>query len=598
MHLYLGRSWFRLPAIVVFALCCCRSQAQQSLFDAGLSLSTTAVEPVRFVAAHGRQALVMGYGAPGLEIWAYPLQLVRNYRVRFLVPGTAEALDGVSFLRRIEYRPDEIVRIYVGPGFVVREHLFVPLDEPAAILTYEVEGRAAPAIRISFLPVMNLMWPGALGGQEVRWSGPLSGFLLSEQSEHFSALVASPDMVAHSEVVNSTLRTDLTQSLVLRPKTGQIAAPGAGSGSARQARLYISLNAKDATDGRATLARLAQQTESLGNAARTHYADLLNRTLRIHTPDEQVNRALAWSAIALDQAWVCNTQLGCGIVAGYGPSRGERRPQYAWFFAGDGLIATEALVATGEYERARDELAFILKYQNQANGMIWHELSQSAGFLDWAGKYPYMFVHVDITFAFLSTMEHYLAASGDAAFITANWPRIAAAYRYCQSVIDPATGLPTIPADKEGGDEQTRMRDDLGLSSSWLAPRTPLPPGTGIRRPGSGSRGTQLQVCPSRTGEAVRRRFCRSTSSRPRNKTRSCHGSRHPISRPTGARAACPLLRLASTPIPTHAAAFPRSVQPTLQQHSGPPIALSLPGRCGARCCPGSISTRSATCMK
>ena len=442
-------------------------------------MSTTAVEPVRFVAAHGRRALVMGYGGPdaGLEIWAYPLQLVRNYRVSFLVPGTTGALDGASLLRRIEYRPSEIIRTYIGPNFLVREHLFVPLDRPAAILTYEVEGRAAPDIRISFLPVMNLMWPGALGGQDVRWSGSLPGYLLSEQSAHFSAEVASPDVVAHSDVGNSTLRTSLAQSLVLRPKAAHGALPG--SMSARQARLYIGLNAEPGdlqpgnlqsdTDGRATLRRLEQQTDSLRTSAQAHYADLLRNTLRIHTPDEQVNRALAWSEVALDQAWVCNPQLGCGIVAGYGPSRGERRPQYAWFFAGDGLIATDALVATGEYARARDELAFILKYQNPANGMIWHELSQAAGFLDWAGKYPYMFVHVDITFAFLPAMDHYLSASGDTGFIAANWTRIAAAYRYCRSVVDPATGLPTIPPGKEGGDEQTRMRDDIGLSSSWLA---------------------------------------------------------------------------------------------------------------------------------
>ena len=65
-----------------------------------------------------------------------------------------------------------------------------------------------------------------------------------------------------------------------------------------------------------------------------------------------------------------------------------RRPQYAWFFGGDGLIAIEALVNTGAYDRARDALAFIAKYQDAATGMIWHELSQSADPADWASRYP------------------------------------------------------------------------------------------------------------------------------------------------------------------------------------------------------------------
>src|SRR5579875_2076115 len=71
----------------------------------------------RFVAVHGRRALVMGYPRPGLEIWAYPLQLVSGYQVIFIPrPGTY-ALNGVSLLRHVEYRSDEIIRTYVGSDF-------------------------------------------------------------------------------------------------------------------------------------------------------------------------------------------------------------------------------------------------------------------------------------------------------------------------------------------------------------------------------------------------------------------------------------------------------------------------------------------------
>ena len=205
---------------------------------------------------------------------------------------------------------------------------------------------------------------------------------------------------------------------------------------------------------------MAADKTALEQQAAAHYAELMRDALQIETPDEEVNRALAWSEIALDQAWVCDPDLGCGLVAGYGPSRNARRPQYAWFFAGDGLIATDGLVAAGEYDRARAELEFILKYQDRKTGMIWHELSQSAGHIDWAGKYPYMFVHVDITFQFLSALSRYVEASGDIDFAKQHWSAIESAYRYCQSVIDPATNLPRIPPDKEGGNEQDRESDE------------------------------------------------------------------------------------------------------------------------------------------
>jgi hypothetical protein len=101
--------------------------------------------------------------------------------------------------------------------------------------------------------------------------------------------------------------------------------------------------------------------------------------------------------------------------------------------------------------------------------MIWHEVSQSVDIDDWKRKYPYMFVHVDITFEYLGRFANYLTASGDEPFLKKQWPSIQAAYRYCESLLDPATGLPRIPPGLEGANEQDRMRDDIGLSSSWVS---------------------------------------------------------------------------------------------------------------------------------
>ena len=81
----------------------------------------------------------------------------------------------------------------------------------------------------------------------------------------------------------------------------------------------------------------------------------------------------------------------------------------------------------------RGNLVFIAKYQDAATGMIWHELSQSADPADWATRYPNRFVHVDITFQYLTVVERYVSASGDTAFLQQHWPGIEAAYRYCRS---------------------------------------------------------------------------------------------------------------------------------------------------------------------
>jgi glycogen debranching enzyme len=449
-----------LTAFTLFFLlqsACIIAQPQAADPSASLALSTSAVSPERFIAAHGRRAFVDGYANSSLEAWVYPFQILSGYRVAFRPQGATTSIPASSLLISVIYEPDAVTRVYLGPGFTVRERIFVPLDQPGAILTYQVQGNQPVDIEVHAVPVLDLMWPGGLGGQSTNWNAALSAFVLSEPADGYTAAVGSPQIVAHDDVVNSPDENGATNPIgfTLRPD------------SAGAARVYLSLNPPH-TDPGTVLHQLIANREQYEGQSAAHVHEVLDASLQIETPDEAVNQAIAWSEIALDQAWVCNPELGCGFVAGYGPSRGARRPQYDWFFGGDGLIAAGAALRSGDVARAREELEFILHYQDRKSGMIWHELSQSAGLIDWAGKFPYMYVHVDISFQFLAALDDYVTTSGDIAFLHDHWDAIAETYHYCQTVIDNATGLPVIPADKEGANEQDRIADDLGLSTSWV----------------------------------------------------------------------------------------------------------------------------------
>ena len=420
-----------------------------------------------FVAVHGRKSIIMGYPAEGLEIWGYPFQILSHYQLGFKPEGTTQAAEAKLLLRTVTYRPDSVIRTYVGPDYLVREHLFVPLDHAAAIIRYEVEGIRQVDLEITFQPVLNLMWPAALGGQYTRWveapSGQpdVPGFVISEPGRGFSAAIGSREIVSHSDTVNSTISTQSQTSFSLRPVRSSKDQPS-------NATVYVALNPAGIAKPVQALLALSAQTSQLESEAAVHYQALDRNSLRIATPEEDLNRIIASAGIALDQAWVCNDLLGCGIVAGYGPSRDARRPQYAWFFGGDGLVATHALLSAGQYSRARQELSFVRKYQDPSSGMIWHELSQSAGFLDWS-KFPYMFVHVDISFDYLATLARYVSVTGDIAFASEQWASALAAYRYCLSQVSPSDHLPHIPPGKEASDEQHRPADDLGLAASWMS---------------------------------------------------------------------------------------------------------------------------------
>ena len=421
--------------------------------------SMTVVAPQHFIAVHGRRALLQGYSTQGLEAWVYPFQILRDYRVSFRMVGASTAIDGRTILSRIDYTPEAITRLYLGPKFIVREKLFVPLDRSGAILTYTIQSKHPIEIEVRAKPVLNLMWPAALGGQSVEWDSTLSSFVLLEPTDGFTAVVGSPQIVAHDPISNATKQG------AAGTRIGFTLRPDANG----KASVFLALNPPHAADRGSLLHALMRDRESLWAEAAKHYAAFQDSVVQVETPDERVNQALAWAEIALDQAWVCNPRLGCGFVAGFGPSRSQRRPQYDWFFAGDGLIAVDGALAVGDNAKARDELAFILRYQDVRTGMIWHELSQSAGFIDWIHKYPYMYVHVDVTFQFLVAVERYVTETGDLTFANQNWRAIDRAYRYCLSLINPETALPRIPAGKEGANEQDRMSDDLGLSTSWVS---------------------------------------------------------------------------------------------------------------------------------
>ena len=437
----------------------------QSVRDAGPNLLTEDAAVSHFIAVHGGRSVIMGYPGAGLEVWGYPFQILSGYRISFRPVGSATEADGGALLRRVDYRPDSVIRTYIGPNYLVREKIFVPLDQPAAILSYEVEGATQVDVTIHFQPVMDLMWPGSVGGQYTRWNPDLPGYTITEPEHGNSASIGSSDILSHDDSVNSTVRRQSSLSFVVHPHAaGNRVAVALVSILLHETRPNGANNTQPAT----AFHDLSAQTVELEQAASASYAGLAASALQIETPDALVNGAIAWSEIALHQAWVCNPRIGCGIVAGYGPSRDARRPQYAWFFAGDGLVATNALIAAGEYTRAREELSFITRYQQPKTGMIWHELSQSAGYIDWT-KYPYMYVHVDITADYLATLARYVETSGDLTFLQEHWPSILDAYHYCHSLIDPTDHLPHIPLDKEGGDEQARPKDDLSLSSGVLA---------------------------------------------------------------------------------------------------------------------------------
>ena len=440
-----------------FTLVICAGLGPVSRAD-DLTLRTEHPGAKQFLAQPGERGILQGYAGHGLEAWIYPFQIFRNYRVSLI--GEGGALTPVaSLLARTTVRPESVERVYIGQDFTLVEHWFVPRERPSMLLSYSLTGSRKLRLQIAFEPVLDLMWPGGIGGQESGWDAKLNAFSIHETTEKYTAYVGSPQVLGHSDPVDYTepWRGHRELSLTIPLSPGETPAT-----------IAVALTIRGKYDGAAEYQNIQREGAKAEEEARRDYAARLAHLVELQSPDGAANRAFRWAEIALEQAWVCNPYLGCGLVGGYGPSRDTRRPQYDWFFGGDGLIAAEGLSAAGDGERVREEFAFLRRYQDPKSGMMWHEISQSAGLLNWA-QYPFQFRHVDISMDYLKTAAEVWKASADREWLEENWPSLKAAYRYVSSVRDPGSGVPLIPEGMQGHNEQRVLRDELSLSLSMLA---------------------------------------------------------------------------------------------------------------------------------
>ena len=276
------------------------------------------------------------------------------------------------------------------------------------------------------------MWPAALGGQYSYWDDGLKAYVIGEGSGKNAAIVGSPLGLTPPEQPAHNL-PDAPSQFAIRI-TPEMAAQGLVPIVDRRQRREAGWREED-----------LRGAAGVGRGARTASRPRTTGALReemtsIETPDARIDLAFEWGKVALDKGFVCNPHLGCGLIAGLGPSGTTERPGFGWFFGGDTFINAWAISAYGDLDTIRQSLEFLRKRQ-RADGKMMHELSQGAGYIRWFEDYPYGYYHADTTPLYIIAVRDYVRASGDAAFAKDFWPSMRKAYDYCASTDEDGDGL-------------------------------------------------------------------------------------------------------------------------------------------------------------
>jgi glycogen debranching enzyme len=423
---------------------------------------TGPVRPLRYMEASGRRAALLGREDGSFEAWVYPLKVLHGFELSFGTPAYADPIPGSNLASSVEVRPEASVVRYSHDSFTADATWFVPLDEPGGVVLLDINTSVPLEITVKFRIDLKPMWPAALGGQSSYWDNTVKAYVAGEASRKHAALIGSPfartppEQPAHnlpdapSQFTLAVTPADAARGLI----PIAIAASHEGPAAARK-----------------TYAGLLGEVEPRYRATEAHYRRLREEMTSIGTPDPRINLAFEWGKVALDKGFVCNPHLGCGLIAGLGPSGTTERPGFGWFFGGDAFMNAWAISGYGDHATVKKTLEF-LRIRQRADGKMMHELSQGAGYLRWFEDFPYGYYHADTTPLYIVAVRDYVRASGDDALARDFWPSIRKAYDYCASTDEDGDGLMDntkagLAAVETGKLRRADVLTDVYLAAVW-----------------------------------------------------------------------------------------------------------------------------------
>ncbi|HMA24586.1 MAG TPA: GH116 family glycosyl hydrolase, partial [Gemmatimonadaceae bacterium] len=442
------------------------------------------VRPGAFISAVGRRAIAMGTEDGRLELWSWPIKWLHDFELSFRIPKYTEPIAGHSVAHSVVERPEGVTIEYDYEQFTVKQHVFVPLELPAVVMLLEVDAIRPMEIIARFAPDIHLAWPAGLGGQYLIWNDPARAFLMSEGSQRINAYFGSPAITQASDVLAHMLAAAPPQFVLSVGGVGQQYTPPRlseppGRGIDEHVA-YIPIVLAGGEMSRDSALALYRSLISPGVAERewkrriAHEDSLREHRLVLHSPEPLLDRAVEYAKVNLDESFVCNPDLGCGVVAGYGLSGpASDRPGFGWFFGGDAAINSFAMVGDGQTDLVRDGVfRFFAKYQRK-DGKITHEISQGAGWIDWFGKYPYAFFHGDTSPFWVLAFGEYWRQTADTALVRELWPNIKKAMAWSRATDTNGDGLMENPKAGAGalevGDLQIGILSDVYLSGVWAS---------------------------------------------------------------------------------------------------------------------------------
>jgi glycogen debranching enzyme len=405
----------------------------------------------------GQRGVILGTQDGQFESWVLPVKLLSHLNIEAHIDGYSVPIPVNQQAAQIDVRPHHTTITYAHIGFTIRQIMYSPdlASLPAGtgpVVLFQIESIHPLDLTFRFTPEMRWMWPkrndGIPGPEWVRTPPPTATTAGVPPVSTLRPGTADPNTgyyLLHMDY------PDLAGAVTIPGAEPGILAPYQERPQVHQLELILHYDPKrdrdkyfpllmavGATPASAQSAALGQTLAALNTHLADSYAahakswaDLLDNSTSIDTPDKALNDAFSWGVVSIEQLKAKAYPTGeTALVAGYYASGDSARPGFGWFFGRDSLYTLYAVNGFGDFALTRDELNFLIARQ-RADGKIMHEYSQTAAepVVDWK-SFPYMYAAADSTPLFLMAMRDYLISSGDLAYIQANRAAIEHAWAF------------------------------------------------------------------------------------------------------------------------------------------------------------------------
>ena len=296
---------------------------------------TGPVRPGEYLGVVGPRAAWLGLETGEAELWVHPLKVGNAFRLSFSTASYGAPIPGSEVARTVQVRPELTTITYSHAAFQVRQHILAPADtaSPGILLLLEVESPEPLESSSNSNPSSTTCGPAPSGVSTRigRRASSLCPLRERADAQRGRGLAMGHQLGGASGA--SAGRGPRTMIIPVDPE--------------RARREFIPIAVTAGTAPRDTVfaryGRLIAGAEMLYRDTRAWAESVLSTTVSVETPDPELDLALEWAKVNLEEQRVCNPELGCGFVAGWGLSGNGTRPGFGWFFGGDAAINTFAM---------------------------------------------------------------------------------------------------------------------------------------------------------------------------------------------------------------------------------------------------------------